>query len=481
MKKILPAMVPLFLAACASIYKIDVPPPVIDAPARVKGFVKTRDLEVFKGLNGGVYKHEKSGLEVIIVPQLGTKVVAYVTTYKVGSRNEQPGQTGLAHLFEHMMFRGTPSFPEPFRTLSSWGDRSNATTSFDITQYHTLAPKEVFEDLVKFESERMRTLTINEEIYNIERGAVVSERKMRTEDSPMGRLIWELYANSYKVHPYRVLPIGLQKDLNQIPFQAALDFHKKFYAPNNAVISMVGDVSYGEALNILDRYYGNYESVELKLDQIPKEPVAGRKTQKIVVPQKTESILYGEASLGLAFGDEGIEEYSLMCALLGGGDYGYMHEQLVREQKLASVAGTWCDPGIDKSLNVVFIKANPGVKLNVLEEKIGSVYKSFEKSLNVKKLERIKMLYLSSRWSSLRNPMDLSLQLSTNMTLNRDPLFEIEQFKKIQSVSLDAVIKRFREFQSAPKTKVILNPSAQTRPIEENIVGSFFEPKGAKK
>jgi hypothetical protein len=180
------------------------------------------------------YRSEKSGLELLLSPKPGIDVVAFVTAYKVGSRFEVNGRTGLAHLFEHMMFRGTEHYPVPFETLSSWGDRFNAFTTPDVTEYHELVPKKLFDEAARFESERMRKLLITPEGFDTERGAVVSERKMRTEDSPMGRLYWELNQLAYDRHPYKTGPIGWQEDLDATTFDDALAFYKRFYAPKSS-------------------------------------------------------------------------------------------------------------------------------------------------------------------------------------------------------------------------------------------------------
>jgi zinc protease len=457
----------VFFGACSTLQRIDIPKPIVESPSRVKGFQRVRLVTPFESFQGALYKHEKNGLEVLVLPQAGSKVFAYTTVYKVGSRNESLGQTGMAHLFEHMMFRGTPSFPEPFKTLSSWGDRSNATTSFDSTRYYILGPKEIFENLVQLESERMRKLTITEAIFNTERFAVVSERKMRVEDNPMGRLLWELYGAAYKKHPYRVLPIGYQADLDRMTFQQALDFHKTYYAPNNAVISVVGDVDFEEALSLIDRYYGDYEKVTVPEFTGPFEPTLNRKNQRIIVPQKAEAVMLGEARLGLKYADtQQVPKYALLCALLGGGEYGHLFEQLVREKKLASMAGASCEPSVDAGLNVIFVRALPGISAEKIEKALNEAFLTFPKFLNEKKLQRIKMLYSAGRWGNLRDPQDLGLELAENHALTGNALYNIETLKDINQVSLAEVRVVFEEFSKTPWTRVVLNPSENTKPIE---------------
>jgi len=160
----------LAVAACSTARDEGIPQTGA-APERFRDFHKVATLEPVPGLLIHHYRNARSGLEVLISPKPGIGVAAVVTAYEVGSRFEVNGRTGLAHLFEHMMFRGTESFPKPFETLASWGGRFNAYTSPDATVYFELVPKTLFDDAVRFEAERMRKLSITKEGFDTERGA----------------------------------------------------------------------------------------------------------------------------------------------------------------------------------------------------------------------------------------------------------------------------------------------------------------------
>lgn len=440
-------------------------PPKAPPPAKFKGFTLKENITLLEGFNVAHYEHDRSGMNVLVYPQPGTRVVAFVTAYKVGSRNEVAGRTGLAHLFEHMMFRGTPSFPEPFKTLSGWGDSFNAYTSNDVTVYHQLVPKEVFSEVAKFEAERMRKLKITEDAYNTERGAVVSERKMRTEDNPMGRAYWETVRNTFTVHPYRTPPIGWQDDLEATTFQDALDFYKRFYAPNRAVLALVGDFSFEEALHTLAAHYGDFQK-EVWVDPvIPMEPKNNRKNKRKVFNMKTEAVLMTDSVLGNSFSDPWAEADMLLCTLLADADYGYLSEELVRKKTIFSHVGMSCSPGIDPGLLLFWGRAKPGVKIAEAEAAYSNALKGFPKFLTQKKLDRVKLLYLASQWSSFRAPIHLATGLASSMATAGRADADFVSLQKMQKVELEEVLNRFQFFLNAKRTRVFLNPSSQTDPL----------------
>ena len=304
-----------------------------------KNFVLKQSLEPQSGLRINLYEHATNGLRVILVPYNSPGVVAYVTAFDVGSRFEIKGRTGLAHLFEHMMFRGTPSFPEPFKTLAGWGDQFNAYTSSDLTVYHQTVPAEVLPDLVRFESERMRRLKITVDGFNTERGAVVSERKLRTEDSPFGRLFWELTQLAYDKHPYKTGPIGWQEDLDATTFQDAMDFYRRFYAPNRAQIVVVGDFRLEPTLALLDKHYGSFKREAFDEPQVAVEP-SRQDSRRKVFRVRSESVLLANAwAFSPTFSSfrEAVAE-SMVCSLLADSERGFLYNELVRKGLARSVS-----------------------------------------------------------------------------------------------------------------------------------------------
>lgn len=439
-------------------------------PASFANFVRVASYEPLTGLSIHRYRDSKSGLEVLVSPKPGSEVVAFVTAYNVGSRFEAKGRTGLAHLFEHMMFRGTENYPEPFKTLSAWGDRFNAYTSFDLTLYHELVPKQLFNEAARFEAERMRKLLITPEGFNTERGAVVSERKMRTEDSPFGRLVWELYQTAYDKHPYQTGPIGWQEDLDATTYQDALDFYKRFYAPNRAVLSIVGDVTVAEALEVVQNNYGGFERQPFEEPKVPKEP-ARRGVRRRVIPMKAESVFIGDAVFGPTYSDPDVAVDSLLASLWGDGKIGYLAAELV-EKGLARSVSADASASVDPGLSTVFVVGNPGVSLRTLESAYDRARGGFLKWLTPERLESLKLFYLSGQWEGLRDPMNLAEQLGRASVTAGDPVFEFKFLEQAKKVTLADIARRWKVWNSGARTRVIVNPSHKTAPLRRGAATS---------
>lgn len=434
------------------------------APAGFHDFHKVGTLEPVPGLLIHHYRHARSGLELLVSPKPGTDVAAVVTAYKVGSRFETDGRTGLAHLFEHMMFRGTENFPDPFATLASWGGRFNAYTSSDVTVYFELVPKARFEDALRFEAERMRKLRITEDGFNTERGAVVSERKMRTEDSPMGRLFWELYQLAYDRHPYKTGPIGWQEDLDATTFADALAFYDKFYSPGRAVISLVGDFTVREALKTVDRYYGDLESRDFTPPDVTAEP--GRTgIRRKVIPMKVETVFLADSVFGSTFQDTESAADSLIANLLADNKLGYLASELVEKGIARSVSAS-AGINMDRGLSTVLVVGNPGVTRARLEAAYDAARGKFPSWLTAERLENFKLYYLAAQWASLRDPMNLAEQTARAAATAGDPAWDLDFLAKVQQVTLADVQARWPYWTMSARTRVILEPAATTAPLE---------------
>ena len=227
----------------------------------------------------------KNGLRVILVPDRSSPTFAYQTWFNVGSRDEEIGKTGLAHLFEHLMFKGTKNHPtgEFEKRLDTAGaEGQNAFTSNDFTAYVQELPKERLEMIVELESDRMTQLIVDEQLFKTEREVVQNERRQRTENSPEGLMYQEMYELAFEKHPYRWPVIGYQKDLDSMSFRDAEDFYKSHYSPRSAVVIVTGDVELDDTLKLIKKYYGRIGNPELPpaaaIPMEPKQATVRRKT-----------------------------------------------------------------------------------------------------------------------------------------------------------------------------------------------------------
>lgn len=438
-------------------------------PKQFQNLVLEESFEPYPGIVVHRYEDMMSGLNVLISPRPGSGVVAFTTTYDVGARLEQPGRTGLAHLFEHMMFRGTPSFPEPFKTLGEWGGHYNAFTSQDITHYYEIVPRELFSEAAKFESERMRKLQLTSDVFATERGAVVSERKMRTEDSPMGRLYWEIYQTAFDDHPYKNGVIGWQEDLDQMKHEDATDFYQRFYAPNRAVISIAGDFSVKEALNVINQHYGEFRRSNFEEPKIAKERTI-RPDRRRIVKMKTESVILAESVFSESMNSPSIPAQVLMCHLILDDNLGLLQEELIQKGLARGVSGD-CSGAADPDLSGFIVTGNPGVPLAKLEKAFDQALEKFPTWVNSERIQFLKLYYRKGLLQSLRDPLEMAKDFGINQILTKDPVRSFKMIDQIEGLKLDDVLASWRIWEHRSKTRVIIQPSEKTDPFLRVIGG----------
>ena len=199
-----------------------------------------------------------NGLRVIVKEDRRAPTAVHMVWYHAGSMDEHNGTTGVAHLLEHMMFKGTPSIGagEFSRLVAAAGGRDNAFTSKDYTAYFQQVPKQELGQMMHLEADRMRHLTLDPEEYAQEIRVVMEERRLRTDDQPQARLFEQLAATAFQAHPYRVPIIGWMNDLENMTVQDARNWYQRWYAPNNAFVVVVGDVDHDAVFKLAEKHYG---------------------------------------------------------------------------------------------------------------------------------------------------------------------------------------------------------------------------------
>jgi zinc protease len=216
-----------------------------------------------------------NGMNVVLLEDHSTPIVHLQMWYHVGSKNERPGRTGFAHLFEHMMFKGSKNVePEGHPSyISSVGGQSNAYTNEDATVFWQTVPAHYLPLVLWLEADRLASLRIEERVFKTEREVVKEERRMRIENQPYGRLQEIIAANTFKVHPYKHPVIGSMKDLESASVDDVREFFQTYYVPNNATAVLVGDFDSKEALALVTQYLGRVPKSDRPVPRdIPKEP-----------------------------------------------------------------------------------------------------------------------------------------------------------------------------------------------------------------
>jgi zinc protease len=216
-----------------------------------------------------------NGLTVILSEDHSTPIVHVEVWYHVGSKNERPGRTGFAHLFEHMMFKGSKNVQPEAHTsfIASVGGLTNAYTNEDTTVFWQTAPAQYLPLILWLEADRMATLRINKDTFDKERLIVKEERRMRVENQPYGRLPEIIFDNAFTVHPYKHQPIGSMADLEAASIEDVRDFYRTFYVPSNATVTIVGDFDAAEAAQLVERDFGRIPKPARAVPRdIPAEP-----------------------------------------------------------------------------------------------------------------------------------------------------------------------------------------------------------------
>jgi zinc protease len=269
----------------------------------------------------------------------------------VGSRNEVPGITGLAHFFEHMMFNGTKTRPqgEFDRTLEANGARNNAFTTNDVTVYQDWLPRAALATVFEVEADRLGNLAFEPKVIESERGVVHSERRLRIEDSLVGRLQEQVQATAYLAHPYGIPTIGWPSDIESWRIEDLKSFFATNYAPNNCTLVLVGDVDPKSAIALARQYF---ESIPAHAPPEPirtKEPVQEGE-RRVTIEADAQSPLLQFAYHAMSGADPRQPALELLTRILTDGDASRLHRVLVEEQKLAISADSYVDRGFDPGL-----------------------------------------------------------------------------------------------------------------------------------
>jgi zinc protease len=217
-----------------------------------------------------------NGLTVILLEDHSTPIVHAQMWYHVGSKDERPGRTGFAHLFEHMMFKGSRNLraEQHSALLTAVGGLNNAYTTEDVTVFWETVPSQYLPLVLWLEADRMASLKIDKDTFNREREVVKEERRMRVENQPYGRLAEIIYGLAYTTHPYRHTPIGTMKDLEAASVEDVREFYRTYYVPNNATLALVGDFDTKQAIALVHQYLGQVPRSEQPVPRDhPREPM----------------------------------------------------------------------------------------------------------------------------------------------------------------------------------------------------------------
>ena len=311
-----------------------------------------------------------NGMHVILHQDKSTPIVAVSVLYHVGSKNEDPTRTGFAHFFEHLLFEGSENIErgEFFKIVQGNGGILNANTSFDRTYYFEILPSNQLKLALWLESERLLHAKIDLKGVETQRGVVKEELKQRNENTPYGSILNETFGHAFVEHPYRWTPGGSPEYINKAELSEFMDFYKTFYVPNNATLSIAGDIDIAQAKKWIGEYFG---TIPKGTKAIPRPTIVEPKKTAEVRDTIYDNIQLPAVVMGYHMPGQGTDDYyamSMLSQLLSQGESSRFQKVIKDEKQKALFVGAFPLPTEDPGLALMFGITNMGVQPMELEE-----------------------------------------------------------------------------------------------------------------
>ena len=387
-----------------------------------------------------------NGLRVIVKEDHRAPTVAHMVWYHAGSMDETNGTTGVAHLLEHMMFKGTPSIgPGEFsRLVAAAGGRDNAFTSRDYTAYFQQIPKERLGEMMQLEADRMRHLNLDPKEFEQEIKVVMEERRLRTEDQPRSLLYEQMLATAFQAHPYRVPVIGWMNDLESMTVQDARDWYERWYVPNNAFLVVVGDVGHQEVFRLAEQHYGALAPRALPGRKPQVEPEQrGIRRLTVKAPAELPVVVMAYKVPVLRDVDKDVDPYALemLAAVLDGHDAARFSRRLVREQRLAVSASVGYD-AISRGPGLFYLLGSPSEGKTRAELEAGfraEIARVAETGVSAEELARARTQLLASQIYKRDSMFAQAMEIGQLETAGVPYTAEKTLLEKLQAVSAGQV------------------------------------------
>jgi len=402
----------------------------------------------------------KNGLQIVAIPMKnGSNVVSTDIFYKVGSRDEKMGKSGIAHMLEHLNFKSTKNLEagEFDEIVKGFGGVNNASTSFDFTHYYIKSASKNMDKSLDLFADLMQNLTLKDEEFQPERNVVAEERRWRTDNNPMGYLQFRLFNNAYIYHPYHWTPIGFMSDIKNWSIDDIRDFHSTYYQPKNAIIVVAGDIDKEEIFASSQKYFKdikNKKEIPSKIHTVePKQD--GAKKVTIVKDSAVEMLAITYHIPNFEHKDQ--VALSALSEFFSSGKSSILQKRLVDEKRLVNSVYAYNLELKDPGLFMFMAVANEGVKAKDVEKEILSIIDEVKKGKITKKdLDKIKINTKADFIFSLESSSSVaSLYGSYFVRDNIKPLFDYE--KKVDALNKKDLIKAANKyFTKDNSTTVIL-------------------------
>lgn len=386
-----------------------------------------------------------NGLKLVHNRDASTQMVALNVLYQVGARDEHPDHTGFAHLFEHLMFGGSQNIPDYDTPLQLAGGENNAWTNNDITNYYLTVPKQNVEVGFWLESDRMLCLDFSSKSLEVQRGVVMEEFKQRCLNRPYGDTGHLLRPLVYKEHPYQWPTIG--KELNHIAqatLQEVEDFFFSFYAPNNAILAVTGNITFEEAVRLAEKWFGPIPRRELKKRNLPAEPQQTEERRLTVERNVPIESLYMAFRMCDRMHPD-YYAYDILSDILSNGRSSRLIQHLVHDRQIFSSIDAHISGSIDAGLFHITGKPANGVSLEDAEKAVWEELQIISNELiDEEELEKVKNKFESTQIFGNLNYLNVATNLAWFEMLSRaeDMDKEVENYRAVTSQQLMDVARK---------------------------------------
>jgi zinc protease len=365
-----------------------------------------------------------NGLELVVIPDHRAPVVTHMIWYKVGAADETPGKSGLAHFLEHLMFKGTAKNPTGkfSQVVARIGGQENAFTSQDYTGYYQRVPSDQLKTVVEFEADRMTGLQLTDDVVLPERNVILEEQNQRIGNNPRARLGEQIDAALYLNNPYGKPVIGWRHEMEELSRDDAIGFYRRFYAPNNAVVVIAGDVDPAKARALVEETYGKvprHNNLPPRIRAQEPPPVAARSLTladaRAEIPTLQREYLVPSFATSKRGESMALE---VLAHILGSGSNSRLYRGLVVDKQVAVAANAWYDAStLDLSKFAIGGSPRPGVTLTQLEAETDAiVVEVIAKGVTAEELERAKTRLIADAVYALDNQASMARWYGTAMT-----------------------------------------------------------------
>ena len=407
-----------------------------------------------------------NGLTVVLEEDHSTPIVHLNLAYHVGSKNERPGRTGFAHLFEHLMFKGSKNVQPEAHTsmISSVGGQSNAYTTDDETVFWETVPAQYLPMILWLEGDRMATLRVDQDTFTNERDVVKEERRMRVDNQPYGRLNEIIYDQAFTSHPYKHATIGSMADLEAASIDDVLDFYHTFYVPSNATMVLVGDFDSAQAAELVNRYMGRVPKAAREVPRdIPKEPPQAKEKRVTLEepwPLPAVVVAYHITS------DGNPDSYPLHIAakVLSDGESSRIYQKLVYEKQMAVAAFGQANLIEDPNLFYAVAIVQPGHTTDeVTTALIGEMDKLVAQPISEHELQRAKNQFARDYILGRESDQQKAEVLSHAVVIHRDITTADGEFDIFQRMTVGDVQRVARTY-FRPENRLVLTLMPSGKP-----------------